>query len=74
MVCHVKLKSKLKIILVKPLQFLISLSFEQGEVPYQLKQTRVTYIQKEANSCEINDLRPISLNSVLSKFNEKAAH
>jgi len=71
-----KIMKQTKDISVEPLQFLINLSFEQGKVPYQLKQTRVTYIQKKANSCEINDLRPISINSVqvLSKINEKAAH
>ena len=59
-----KIVKQAKGILVEPLQFLINLSFEQGKVPHQLKQTRVTYIQKKANSCEINDLRPISINSV----------
>jgi len=63
-----------KDILVEHLQFQINLSFEQGKVPYQLKQTRETYIQKKANSCEVNDLRPVSISSVLSKTNEKAAH
>jgi len=41
-----------------------------------MKQTSVTYkyIQKKANSCEISDLRPISINSVKSKINDKAAN
>ena len=53
-----KIIDRAKDVLMEPLQYLINLSFEQGKVPYQLKQTKVTYIQKKANFCEINDLSP----------------
>jgi len=69
-----KIVKQAKNILAEPFKFLINLSFEQGKVPHQLKQTRVTNMQKKTNSCEINDLRPISINSVLSQINEKAAY
>jgi len=60
--------------IVKPLQALINLSYEQGKFPKQLKRTRVTPIQKNESSFDINNFRPISINSVISIIYEKAAH
>jgi len=60
--------------IVKPLSFLINLSYDKGRVPDSLKQTRVAPIQKKKDSYQINDFRPISINSFLSTINKKAAH
>jgi len=54
--------------------YLHDLSYEQGKVQDKLKKSRVVPVQKKEGSFELNDFRPISINSVLSILNEKAFH
>ena len=60
--------------IVKPLQALINLSYKQGKFPKQLKRTRKTPIRKNESSFDINNFRPISINSEISIIHKKAAH
>jgi hypothetical protein len=58
--------------ILKPLQYLINLSFEQGIFPNILKTSIVKPIYKKGDKKKLENYRPISLLSVFSKILEKA--
>ena len=53
---------------------MINKSFSEGVFPRQLKNARVIPVFKEGSKCEVENYRPISLLSSLSKIYEKLMH
>ena len=61
-------------IITEPLTHIINMSFEQGVFPEPLKIARVVPIFKKGSPFEVNNYRPISVLSCISKIFEKAIH
>ena len=57
-----------------PLTELINLSFNQGKFPAVLKIASVTPTFKKGDKLDVNNYRPISLISNISKIIEKLIH
>jgi len=57
--------------IAKPLHHIFSLSFDKGLVPSQLKIAKVIPIFKAGDRCNMDNYRPISLLSSISKIIEK---
>ena len=57
--------------ILKPLTYIINLSFEQGVVPLQWKMSRVTPVFKSGKKSDMNNYRPISILSAIAKIVEK---
>lgn len=53
---------------------IINTSFSEGIFPHQLKNARVVPVFKQGNKFEVENYRPISLLSCLSKIYEKLMH
>ena len=53
---------------------LFNLSFALAEIPSEWKIARVTPLPKAGNSCNVGNLRPVSLLPLTSKLIEKIAH
>jgi len=57
--------------IARPLHHIFRISFEQGIVPTQLKIAKVIPIFKNGDRCNMDNYRPISLLSCISKILEK---
>ena len=57
-----------------PLAEIINLSFNEGKFPTQLKSANVIPVFKKGDKLEVNNYRPISLISNISKIIEKLIH
>ena len=57
-----------------PLAEIINLSFNEGKFPTQLKSATVIPVFKKGDKLEVNNYRPISLISNISKVIEKLIH
>ena len=57
-----------------PLTEVINLSFNEGKFPTQLKSASVIPVFKKGDKLEVNNYRPISLISIISKIIEKLIH
>ena len=57
-----------------PLAEIINLSFNEGKFPTQLKSANVIPVFKKGDKSEVNNYRPISLISNISKIIEKLIH
>ena len=60
--------------IVESLTYIFNLSISQNKFPTQLKQAKVIPLPKAKNLSDINNYRPISLLSVLSKLLERHVH
>ena len=58
-------------LLVEPLTFVFNLSLKTGRVPSHWRSAIICPLPKVKNASNVNDLRPISLTSVLSKLLER---
>jgi hypothetical protein len=67
----VEFVKKVATIIAPVLVHVVNLSFMNGVFPEQLKTSTVVPIFKKAQSCKIDNIRPISLLSVFSKIIEK---
>ena len=61
-------------VIAKPLAFVINLSLETGSVPAEWKVAKVIPQFKSGSSAEIDNYRPISILSILSKILEKMVY
>ena len=61
-------------IILKPLKYLMQLSFKTGEFPKMLKIAKVIPIHKSGDKTDIKNKRPISILSVISKIFERAMY
>jgi hypothetical protein len=57
--------------IAKPLSYIFNLSLQTGVFPQMLKQCRVIPIYKAGNRLDVDNYRPISLLSSISKILEK---
>ena len=57
-----------------PLTEIINLSFNEGKFPTQLKSANMIPVFKKQDKLEVNNYRPISLISNISKIIEKLIH
>jgi len=59
---------------VNPLVHIVNLSLTSGIVPNKLKVAKVIPIYKKGDSCDVNNYRPISLLTTISKVLERIIH
>jgi len=57
--------------ILKPLTYLINISFEEGICPDSLKKAQILPIYKKGSSHDVGNYRPISLLQIFSKVYEK---
>jgi len=67
-----KILKGIKMEIMKPLSTLINKSLTEGEFPNELKATKIIPIYKAKSKDNVNNYRPISLLSSISKIYEKA--
>lgn len=61
-----------KLFLIKPIAYIINLSFSSGTFPDALKEAVIIPVHKKGDRANVNNYRPISLTSSIAKIFERA--
>ena len=61
-------------LIAKPLAYVINMSLDEGLIPREWKTAKVTPLYKSGPNTEIENYRPISVLSILSKILERIVH